>query len=214
MARLKRVLVLAAALATLGGLGMPATAESGARPLRDPVASGRWGPLVPVPIPKGNIDVEDTAISEQGHVAVAYRDYTPVGEGDLPGYVIVRGRGGVWGERHRLNPPNTRIVSVELALDAHGDLTAVWSWVDAGECCGAPETTRFAVATKPADGTWGEQLQAGSNHSYVGDFVLSVAPSGKAVISWWQSREPEPFQFRYRLAVRVRAATDAPWGPP
>jgi hypothetical protein len=105
------------------------------------------------------------------------------------------------------------MVGIQLAFDAHGNLTAAWSWVDAGECCGAPERTRFTVATKPAGRAWGEHVRVGRNYSYVGQFKLSVAPSGRAVVFWWQSREPEPYQFQYRFAVRVRTAAGARWGP-
>jgi hypothetical protein len=71
------------------------------------------------------------------------------------------------------------------------------------------------VCGRDRAGRWrmGEHVRVGRNYRYVGEFVLPVAPSGKAVIFWWQSREPERYEFQYRFAVRVRTAADAPWDP-
>ena len=219
MPSVKRLLVSVVVTAGLVGLSVPVGADRASGPfeIEESVAVEGWGPVVPVPIPKrGTIQVVATAISDRGQVAVAYRDLTHLVEGALPGFVIVRGRGGVWSAPHRLNPRSTDIHGVKVAFDAQGNLTAAWWFVaPSGECCGEPMTARFEVATKPAGHAWSAHLRVGrtADDGDAFDSVLSVAPSGKAVFFWWRARELESLRFRVRFMVRVRPAADAPWGP-
>jgi hypothetical protein len=208
MPGLRSLLVPLIVTAVLAGLGLPANADADARPLERPVAGEVWGPLRQVPVPQGNIDVLATAISDQGHIAVAYHVGWRTQAGRVPGYVIVRGPRGVWGAPHRLNPRNTVINDVALAFDTEANLTAFWSF-DLGPPT-PPPPIGYAVATKPAGREWSSHLPVGPVQ-VAPDRVLalSVAPAGPAIIGWWQLDSGGGFQF----TVRVRASADAPWGP-
>jgi hypothetical protein len=216
MANVKRLLILAMVTAALVGMSVPAGADRAARPVEGAVAVEGWGPVLSVPMPRRRaIQVLATAISDRGQIAVAYRDYTGVASG-VPGFVIVRGRGGGWSAPHRLNSRGTHIESIEVAFDAGGNLTAAWSFVmPHGECCGEPMTAWFDVASKPAGHRWSAHQRVGrtDDDGHVWDSVLSVAPSGKAVFFWWRARELESLRFNVRFMVRVRSAADALWGP-
>jgi hypothetical protein len=213
MRGLKRVLAPVVVAAAFVGLGLPAGAEPVSGPSEGGVAVDGWSRPLRVPIPKGRIVVATTAISNRGHIAVAYLDFSV--EGEVPGYVIVRSPRGVWGAPHRLNPPRTDILGADVAFDRAGNLTAFSAFAVGPEgCCDEPRTARLEVATKPAGRAWSAPLRTGkvADHRIV-QLGLSVAPSGKAAISWWQTprsdRDPE---VKARLTVRVRTAADAPWG--
>ena len=207
MRGVKHLLVPVIVTAALVGLSLPASADPGARPVESPVASEDWGPSRRVPVPKDNIAVLATAISDHGHIAVAYSVGWRIREGRVPGYVIVRGPRGVWGAPHRLNPRNTVINDVELAFDARGNLTAFWSF-DLGPPT-PPPPIGYAVATKPANRAWSSHVRAGPvKVQSFRRFVLSVEPSGMSVIGWWQLDPDGGLQF----TVRVRATAGAAWG--
>jgi hypothetical protein len=83
------------------------------------------------------------------------------------------------------------------------------------ECCSdkapPPEST-YTVATKPVHRRWARHVRVGPVQldDFGQDVVLSVAPSGRAVIGWRQYQESrDEFQF----TVRVRMSAGAPWGP-
>jgi hypothetical protein len=209
MRGLKRLLVPVIVAAALAGLSLPANAGASAtRRLERSFVVEYWGPVRQVPLPTGNIGVLATAMSVQGHIAVAYTAGGRIREGRVPGFVIVRGPGGGWGAPHRLNPRHTVLNDVELAFDAQGNLTGFWRVNYAPY--GITRLLGYAVATKPANGAWDRHVRAGPVGEHpLREFVLSVAPSGKAAISWWQRKPDGGFQF----TVRVRAAAGAPWGP-
>jgi hypothetical protein len=208
MQRLNRLLVPVVAFAALVSLGVPVDAAPAGRPFDGTASAGSWGPFVPVPIPTRRASIAATAISDRGHIAVAYR----VSDGD--DFVIVRSPRGVWRAPHRLNPRLTGVNDVELAFDAEGTLTAFWSYVLLSEPM-PPRAIRYAVASKPAHRRWTGHVRVGpvqhDGDEVGGRVVLSVAPSGKAVIGWRQYVTPlDEFQF----TVRVRRSADAAWGPP
>jgi hypothetical protein len=216
MAGLKRLFVPVAVTAALVGMSVPASADPAPRPVEGPVAAEAWGPLVPVPIPPRRVSVRAAAISDLGHIAVAY--YVVPRSGDpsnLPGYVLVRSPRGVWSAPHRLNPLHTVLSSVDLGFDGHGGLTAFWSSmteVESGDPDAPPPVSTYAVATKPAHRRWSTPVRAGpaQRDGNAQDVVLSVAPSGKAVIGWRQFLPPlNEFQF----TVRVRRSAGGAWGP-
>ena len=213
MRGLKCLFVPVVVAAALVGLSLPAGAEPGPGPFDGGVAVEGWSPPLRVPIPKGRIDVAATAISNRGHIAVAYRDYRI--EDWARGYIIVRSPGGVWGKPHRLNPPRTDIAGVEIAFDRAGNLTAFWAFAVGPEgCCGAPRTARFRLATKPAGRAWSTHLPFGmvEDDHWGWRLGLSVAPSGRAAISWWRSFEPgDDSLFKLMFTVRVRPGSDARW---
>ena len=217
MARLKRLFVPVAVMVALVGMSLPAGADPAPRPPQGSVAGEDWGPLVPVPIPRGRVSVRAAAISDLGHIAVAYwvipRDFNP---SNLPGYVLVRSPRRVWSAPHRLNPENTVLSSVDLAFDGRGDLTAFWSSMTDVESGGDPNAplpaSTYAVATKQVHHRWTRPVRVGpvQRDDFRQDVVLSVAPSGKTVIGWRQYvEELDEFEF----TVRVRSASDASWGP-
>jgi hypothetical protein len=202
-------LLIPVAFSALVGLSVPADAAPPARPSERVVAGASWGPLVPVPIPARRTYVHATAISDLGHIAVAY---TVSPRGGAPiyqnvGYVIVRGPQGVWGAPHRLNPSHTGILDVQVAFDARGNLTVFW------RVAAVPGLAqRYAVATKPDHRRWTGHVRVGtvSHDPRPQELVLSVAPSGKAVIGWRQFVEAlDEFQF----TVRVRQSAGGVWGP-
>jgi hypothetical protein len=200
----------------LMGTSVPTGADPAPRPVESAAAEERWGPLVPVPIPRRRVRVWAAAISELGQIAVAYTAVPQMNPpNDYPGYVIVRSPRGVWSAPHRLNPPVTVFKSVDLGFDGRGNLTAFWSSMTNTECCSdeapPPEST-YTVATKPVHRRWTSHLGVGPVQldDFEQDVVLSVAPSGKAVIGWRQYLESlDQFQF----TVRVRKSADGPWDP-
>jgi hypothetical protein len=105
-----------------------------------------------------------------------------------------------------LNRRNTVIDGVDLAFDAEGNLIAFWRVnVSPGL---TPRLLAYTVATKAANGPRGRHGRADQVGPHTRrDFVLSVAPSGRAVIGWWHRQPGSGIQFR----VRVRAAADLPW---
>jgi hypothetical protein len=215
MRGLKRLLVPVVAAAAVVGLSLPAGADSGPGPSESGVAVEGWSPPLRVPIPEGRISVAASAISNRGHVAVAYRDYRI--EDWARGYVIVRSPGGVWGKPHRLNPPRTDITGVEIAFDRAGILTAFWAFAVGPEgCCGESRPGQFRVATKLAGRAWSAHRPTGMlEDAHWGWWLgLSVAPSGRTAISSWRSFEPGgDHVFKLQFTVRVRPTADAPWGP-
>jgi hypothetical protein len=215
----KCLLIPVAMTVALLGTSVPTGADPTPRPVESAVAGEGWGPLVPVPIPKRRVHVWATAISDLGHIAVAYTAVSRIAPpNDYPGDVIVRSPGGVWSTPHRLNPPQTVLRSVELGYDARGNLTAFWSSMTNTECCGDPDApppeSTYTVATRPVHRRWTRHVRVGpvqlDDFAFTQDVVMSVAPSGKAVIGWRQYQEsPDQFEF----TVRVRKSADGPWGP-
>jgi hypothetical protein len=216
MRGLRFLLVPVAMTVALVGTSVPTSADPAPRPVGSAAAEERWGPLVPVPIPARRVHVWAAAISDLGQIAVAYTAVRHVNlPNDYPGYVIVRSPRGVWSAPHRLNPPVTVLTSVELGFDGRGSLTAFWSSMTNTECCSdeapPPEST-YTVATKSVHRRWTSHLVVGPVQldDSEQDVVLSVAPSGRAVIGWRQYLESlEQFQF----TVRVRKSAEGPWGP-
>jgi hypothetical protein len=108
MAGLKRLFVPVAVTAALLGMSVPAGADPVPGPVEGSLAGEDWGPLVPVPILPRRISVRATAISDLGHIAVAYYVVPRSGNpSNLPGYVLVRSPRGLWSAPHRLNPRDT-----------------------------------------------------------------------------------------------------------
>jgi hypothetical protein len=217
MRGLRRLLVPAAITVAFVGVSAPAVADPAPRPNESAITGERWGPLVPVPIPNRRIHIMAAAISDLGHVAVAYwvipRNFD---SRSLPGYVIIRSPGGVWTAPHPLNPRLSVLTSVELGFDARGNLTAFWSSMTNTECCGDPDApppqSTYTLASKPVHRRWTGHARVGPVQldDFEQDVVLSVAPSGKAVIGWRQYLESlDQFQF----TVRVRPSADGSWGP-
>ena len=174
---------------------------------REPCRQRGLGSTRRVPIPKDNIAVLATAISDHGHIAVAYSVGWRIREGRVSRLCNrPRGPRGVWGAPHRLNPRNTVINDVELAFDARGNLTAFWSF-DLGLPT-PPPPIGYAVATKPANRAWSSHVRAGPvKVQSFRRFVLSVEPSGMAVIGWWQLDPDGGLQFTVRVLATAGAAS-------
>jgi hypothetical protein len=212
----KTLLVPVAMTVALLGTSVPTGADAIPRPVESAVDGERWGPLVTVPIPQRRVYIQATAISDLGHIAVAYAavpgNFDPRSH---PGYVIVRSPRGVWTAPHPLNPRLSVLTSVELGFDARGNLTAFWSSMTNTECCGEPgappPASTYTVGTKPVHRRWTRHVRVGPVQldDFEQDVVLSVSPSGRAVIGWRQYQESlDEFQF----TVRVRKSADGPWG--
>jgi hypothetical protein len=72
MRGLKCLLVPLAMTVALVGTSLPTGADPAPPPVESAIAGEQWGPLVPVPIPKRRVEIWGAAISDLGHIAVAY----------------------------------------------------------------------------------------------------------------------------------------------
>src|SRR5262245_4765045 len=115
-------------------------------------ARADWGPPRPVPHAGGRGVVFALAISERGDVAIGYSVPPAAADDAYVAYVIVRNPGGAWSAPYHLNDRKHPNETVELAFDAHGNLTLFWS--TRATTYAFERRLEITVASKPARGSW------------------------------------------------------------
>jgi len=156
---------------------------------------GAW--QAPSPLAKLGMTLEQRpglAVDPQGD-AVAIWQRTVIGEGTVE--AASRPAGGSWQAPATLSSSSEPMHPAEVALDAHGDATAVWE--ERGP-------VHIDAATKHAGGEWQPKVTLSEPNS--NEPRVAVDGAGDAVAVW------EHFSEEEHIEAATRLAASAIWGSP
>lgn len=145
----------------------------------------------------GTLDGLDTAVGQDGTMAVIYKD-DPEDDADWAAMVRVRPVGGSWSTPVQVSPPGVDVyhdVSIDVAPD--GSVVAAWGEDPAGDV-----EDPVVIRTVSAAGALGPRLQAAPKALTDGP-VVRMNSGGDLVVAWLEVR---PAGSRLRTAWKASGA--------
>jgi len=166
-------------------------------------AGGTWSGPVTLSLTGDN----DIGVSYQPTVVVDAQGNATAIWSEEVGYASAirtstRPKGGDWSEPVELTAREERVgATPQLAVDAQGDVTAIWNWR-------SPENDGGIIqsATRPAGGSWSAPVDLSASDGKALLPQLAVDPQGDAVAVWKSHTAGEHVQAARRTA-------DGSWSP-
>jgi hypothetical protein len=162
--------------------------------------AGAWVPATGLSEKEGFASEPVLAVDATGGATVAWRQY------DAPSYRVresTRPAGGTWGPARYVTPPGEETATARIAVDATGNVLAVWT----GE-----EAAAFVVrsSTRSATGSWSQAVDLSDGVQNALEPEPAVSPSGHAVVTWLRQNKKSGYYF----AQVISSAPGGGWAKP
>ena len=137
---------------------------------------GTWSPAETVAGPVGNPGSPTIALDDRGGAVAAWRWSNGA-------YRVVeaasRAPEGIWSEPVVVSAPSRNASRPRLAVD--GDGHAIVGWIQSNG-----DWTVAQVASRPADGSWGQPVSVSTRAGNARELDLDMTRSGHAIVAWRQ----------------------------
>ncbi len=137
---------------------------------------GTWSPAETVAGPVGNPGSPTIALDDRGGAVAAWRWSNGA-------YRVVeaasRASEGIWSEPVVVSAPSRNASRPRLAVD--GDGHAIVGWIQSNG-----DWTVAQVASRPADGSWGQPVSVSTRAGNARELDLDMTRSGHAIVAWRQ----------------------------